>query len=64
MAKKPGIPKVPTPGDNRTHFDSSIKESLEILMGRRATPITELDPSTATAGDCAKKINEILGRLQ
>lgn len=64
MAKKPGIPKVPSSGGSRAHFDGAIKESMEILMGRRATPITLLDPSTATAEDCAKKINEILERLQ
>ncbi len=62
--KKPAIPPVPRAGEDRTRFDGAIKESMEIIMARRALPIARLDPSTATAEDCANKINEILARLQ
>lgn len=62
--KKPAIPSVPRPSDDRTRFDGAIKEGMEILMARRVAPIELLDPSTATAEDCANKINEILARLQ
>lgn len=62
--KKPAIPPVPRAGEDRTRFDGAMKESMEILMARRVSPITPLDPVTATAEDCANKINEILERLQ
>lgn len=64
MSKKPAIPKVPSTGESRSRFDGAIKEGLEIIMGRRATQIDPLAPATATAEDCARKINEILERLQ
>lgn len=62
--KKPAIPSTPKPDENRARFDQAVRENLEILTGRRAEPITLLDPATATTEDCAKKINEILARLQ
>ena len=62
--KKPGIPPTPKPGEDRRKFDGALKESLEIIMGRRGEAIKPLDPATATAADCAAKINEILDRLQ
>lgn len=62
--RKPAIPPTPKPGDARSRFDQALRENIEILTARRAEPITLLDPATATAEDCAKKINEILQRLQ
>ena len=62
--KKPAIPSTPKPDENRARFDQAVRENLEILTGRRAEPITLLDSATATTEDCAKKINEILARLQ
>lgn len=64
MARKPGIPPVPKPGDSRVKFDAGVKETLEVITARRGTAIAELDATTATAEDCANKINEILARLQ
>ena len=62
---KPGIPPVPKAGESRARFDQSVKEMLETMSGRRgAAPIAELDTATATAEDCAVKINEILQALQ
>ena len=62
---KPAIPPTPKPGEARHRFDQSLKEMLETMSGRRgAAPITELDTTTATAEDCATKINEILQALQ
>lgn len=62
--RKPAIPSTPKPNERRDKFDASLKEVLEIITGRRADPIKVLDASTATAADCAAKINEILARLQ
>jgi hypothetical protein len=62
---KPGIPSVPKAGEPRFRFDQSLKETLELMSGRRGgAPIAELDTETATAEDCAVKINEILQALQ
>lgn len=62
--KKPAIPSTPKPGENRTRFDQALKENVEILTARRADPIALLDTTTATAEDCAHKLNEIIERLQ
>lgn len=62
--KKPGIPAVPKPGEDRTRFDAAIKEALEVVMGRRGNPLKELDPLTATAAETVAKVNEILGNVQ
>lgn len=62
--KKPAIPSTPKPGDNRARFDQAVRENIEILTARRADLIMLLDPATATAEDCAKKINEIIERMQ
>lgn len=62
--KKPAIPPVPKPGEDRARFDRAIKENIEIVTARRLARISLLDASTATAADCAEKINEILARLQ
>lgn len=62
--RKPAIPGTPKPGENRARFDQALRENIEILTARRSDAIALMDPSTATAEDCAKKINEILTRLQ
>lgn len=62
--RKPAIPPTPKPGENRARFDQALRENVEIVTGRRSDPIALLDPATATAEDCASKINEILARLQ
>lgn len=61
---KPGIPNPPRKGDDRSKFDAAIKETVEIITGRRGDKITALNTETATAADCAAKINEIIERLQ
>lgn len=62
--RKPAIPETPKPGQLRARFDQAVRENIEILTARRTEPITLLDPATATAEDCAKKLNEILDRMQ
>ncbi len=64
MPRKPAIPPVPKRGEDRARFDQAVRENIEILTARRADAITLLDPATATAEDCAHKINEILNRMQ
>ncbi len=65
MGTKREIPSVPKSavGTDRAPFDMAVKEDLEILMGRRGTPISPLQ-LTASLEDAARKINEIIGRLQ
>lgn len=62
--KKPGIPSTPKPGEERAKFDNALRLCAESIMGRRGSKIALLDPATATAADCAAKINEILRNLQ
>jgi len=61
--RKPGIPPVPKNDEARHRFDQAIKESVEIIMGRRGQAINRLE-STATLGDVVAKVNEILDLLQ
>jgi len=63
-SKKPAIPSTPKPGQDRARFDQALRENVEILTARRAEPIALLDTTTATAEDCAHKLNEIIERLQ
>jgi hypothetical protein len=59
------IPRVPPTADaERRGFDEATKERLEVIAGLRGVKIALLDPATATASDCAGKINEILALLQ
>ena len=62
--KKPALPPVPKTGEDRTRFDSAVKENLNVLTGRIGTPIALLNRDTATLDDVAAKINELLERLQ
>lgn len=61
--KKPAIPQVPQGNQPRTAFDQAIKESLEIVTGRRAGRIEPL-PAGASTDDVIAKVNEIIARLQ
>lgn len=61
--KKPAIPQVPRGDQPRTAFDQAIKESLEIVTGRRAGRIEPL-PAGASMDDVIAKVNEIIARLQ
>lgn len=43
MIVKPAIPPVPKPGEDRTRFDTAIKECMEIIIGRRLATVKELN---------------------
>lgn len=61
---KRAIPRVPPTQDaERRGFDESVKERLEVVSGLRGGKIATL-PTTATAAECAAKINEIISLLQ
>ncbi len=60
--RKPSIPSAPrTPG--REVFDAAVKESLEVLMGRRGGKI-KLLPEDASLNDVIAKVNELILLLQ
>lgn len=40
--RKPGIPNVPRPGEDRRKFDKAIKECVEFIIGRRLAKVEEL----------------------
>ena len=61
--RKPAIPVIPKSGQDRTRFDSALKETLEIIKGDRGGKINPLD-TAATAEQIALKVNEILALLQ
>lgn len=61
--KKPAIPQVPRGEQPRAGFDNSVKETLEILTGRRQGKVTPL-AGTATTAEVIAKVNEIIDRLQ
>lgn len=61
---KPAIKRVPPTDDNeRRSFDGAVKETLEIITGRRGTPIKALQ-SGASSDEIAAKINEVIALLQ
>lgn len=55
--KKPAIPEIPKPGQDRRRFDSAVKEALEIIMGRRIDPIEVLGLLDFTWDDYLGSIN-------
>lgn len=63
--RKRQIPAVPRSASEqgRVEFDSSIKENMEVITGRRGTPLTTL-ADDATLADVIVKINELINRLQ
>jgi len=63
--KKPALPDTPKANatfEQRFQFESGVKETLEILTGRRSGKITQLS-TDATLADVIIKINEIIARL-
>lgn len=60
--KKPAIPTAPK-DPRRSRFDTSIKETLEIITGARGT---RLEPLASNAGlsDVITKINELIDTMQ
>lgn len=64
--KKPAIPPVQSGNQAIDSFASAVKQSIDTMTGQfqNATPITPLDPSTATTADCARQLNLILERIQ
>lgn len=61
--KKPAIPQVPRGEQPRAGFDQSVKETLEIITGRRGGSVQPL-PADASLADVIAKVNEIVARLQ
>lgn len=63
--KKPALPDTPkpngTPGE-RFEFDSRVRETLEVITGRRAGKITPLADGASNA-EIISKVNEIIARL-
>ena len=64
MPSRP-IPAVPKESaeSGRLLFDTAVKESIEMLTGRRGAKIAPLKPG-ATTDQIAAKINEIIQHLQ
>ncbi len=61
--KKPSIPQVPRGIQPREGFDQAVKESLEVITGRRGGGIQPLS-TDASPTDVIAKVNEIIARLQ
>lgn len=61
--KKPAIPQVPRAEQPRAGFDQSIKETLEVITGRRGGSVQPL-PADASLADVVAKVNELIARLQ
>lgn len=62
--KKPSIPDIPPSlAGDQYRFQQAVKETVESITGRRGQKVKAL-PASATAADCAAKINEILEVLQ
>ena len=63
--RKPALPEPQMLAPELAAFAEPVKEHLDILAGRtREGKIVRMDEATATAADCAGKINEILDLLQ
>lgn len=65
MASKPSIGGVPRSavGTDREPFDRALKETLEVITGRRGAVIEPL-AAGASLDDVVRKLNEIIARLQ
>jgi len=61
--KKPAIPQVPRLEQPRVSFDQSVKETLEIITGRRGGAVQPL-AQDASLADVIAKVNELLSRIQ
>lgn len=62
---KPTIPAVPATSaeQGRVLFDKTVKETLEVITGRRGEPVLKL-VNTSTSADIINKINELIDLLQ
>lgn len=64
MSRIPAIPRVPPSGDmERRGFDAKVKEAIEVVTGRRGTPIAQLS-SNASSAQIIAKINELIALVQ
>ena len=62
--KKPSIPQVPrSDNQQRTLFDSAVKESIEVITGKRGGSVKPLEPD-ATLAEVVARFNELVARLQ
>ena len=61
--RKPNIPGVPKPGEDRRRFDAAVKENLETITGKRGEKIDLLN-ADASLDDVIAKVNEIVALLQ
>lgn len=62
--KKPSIPQVPrSDSAQRTLFDSAVKESIEVITGKRGGSVKPLEPD-ATLAEVVARFNELVARLQ
>jgi len=64
MNAKPTIPKPP-PSDSkqRADFDSAVKETLDVITGRRGGRVKRLNVGAST-DEVIAKINELIDLLQ
>jgi hypothetical protein len=62
--KKPSMDSVEQAGTQLLKRIEEMRETLQIITGKRGVKIARLDPASATAEDCANKLNEILDLLQ
>lgn len=62
---KPTIPAVPATAaeQGRVLFDKTVKETLEVITGRRGKQVSKL-VNTSTTADIINKINELIDQLQ
>lgn len=60
--RKPSIPSTPK-NQGRENFDSSLKETIEIITGRRGGRIKTLSED-ASLNDVIAKVNELILLLQ
>lgn len=63
--KKPALPDAPKPAatpQERFEFDVRVKETLEVLTGRRAGKVLPL-ASDVSNDEIIDKINELISRL-
>lgn len=63
--KKRSIPQIPPDASlGRKVFDTAVKETLEVITGRREnTRISKL-PADASMADLVAKVNQIIDLLQ
>lgn len=64
MSKRKPLPAVPQGTDEQQRFDAAVKQRLQLFSGELGGQVALLDTSTATAADCASKINELIKLLQ